>query len=405
MLDDAARWVDRSREDIVQFMIEMLKIKAVNPDAGGKGEYERAMWVQRWLENSGYKVTRHDVPDNRVSEGVRVSLTSLIEGQDTTGTLWFLAHLDTVPEGARELWATDPFDPVVKDGKIFARGSEDNGQAVASILFALQALRRLGSKPRMNLGIALVSDEESGSKYGVIPLLEKDVFKGSDMAIVPDYGSPDGSEIEIAEKSILWLKVITKGKQVHGSTPQKGLNAHRIGMRLALQLDELLHKKYPATDRLFDPPRSTFEPTKHELNVDNINTVPGVDIQYFDCRVLSPYQLTEVMKDIESAKSRLEEETGARIEATPVLFEQNTAPTPTDSEVVRKLRTALKEVRGIDPKAVGIGGGTVGLYLRRKGIHTAIWSTLDDLAHQPNEYCRIDNIINDAKVLIHVALS
>lgn len=404
-MGDALKWIDRSRDDIVQFMIEMLKIKAVNPDAGGKGEYERALWVQKWLENSGSKVTRHDIPDNRVPEGVRVNLTSQIQGQNTDGTLWFLAHLDTVPEGARELWATEPYDPVVKDGKIFARGSEDNGQGVASVLFAFQALRKLDSKPPMNIGIAFVSDEESGSKHGVIPLLEKDIFKPNDMAIVPDYGSPDGSEIEIAEKSILWLKVITKGKQVHGSTPQKGLNAHRIGMRLALQLDELLHKKYSAIDRLFDPPRSTFEPTKHELNVDNINTVPGVDIQYFDCRVIPPYQLTEVMKDIESAKSKLEKETGAGIEATPVQFEQNTAPTPTDSEVVQKLRTALKKVRSIDAKAVGIGGGTVGLYLRRKGIHTAIWSTLDDLAHQPNEYCKIDNIINDAKVLIHVALS
>jgi succinyl-diaminopimelate desuccinylase len=404
-LDDTLKWIDRSRDDIVQFMIEMLRIKAVNPDGGGKGEYERALWVQKRLESSGYKVTRHDVSDNRVPEGVRVNLVSLIEGQDTNRTLWLLAHLDTVPEGAHELWATEPYDPVVKDGKIFARGSEDNGQAVASILFALQALKKLGSKPRMNIGIALVSDEESGSKYGVIPLLEKGIFKPNDMAIVPDYGSPDGSEIEIAEKGILWLKLTTKGKQVHGSTPQKGLNAHRIGMNLALELDDLLHKKYSTIDQLFDPPASTFEPTKHELNVDNINTVPGVDVQYFDCRVLPRYPLTEVIKDIETVKSKLEEETGAKIDVTPVQLEQNTAPTPTDSEIVQRVKTALNKLRGLNARPVGIGGGTVGLYFRRKGIHTAVWSTLDDMAHQPNEYCKIDNIVNDAKVFVHVALN
>ena len=403
-LADGLKSIEDSREDIVQFMVEMLKIKAVNPDGGGKGEYERAMFVQKRLEDLGCKVTRYDIPDSRVPEGVRVNLTSIIEGQDTSRTLWLASHLDTVPEGSRELWTTDPYDPIVKEGKIFARGSEDNGQAIASTLFAFKALKESGAKPHMNIGIVSVSDEESGSKYGVIPLLEKRVFKAEDMALVPDTGCSDGSEIEIAEKSILWLKITTRGKQVHGSLPHKGLNAHRVGMKLALELDELLHKKYSTTDSLFDPPPSTFEPTKHELNVENINTVPGVDVQYFDCRVLPRYPLTEVMEDIEIAKSRLEKETGAKIELTPVQFEENTAPTPMESEIVQRLKAALKQLRGLDARPVGIGGGTVGLYFRRKGIHTAVWSTLDDMAHQPNEYCKIDNMVNDAKVFLHVAL-
>ena len=404
-LDDGLKLIDRSRDDIVRFMVEMLKIKAVNPDGGGKGEYTRALFVNRWLEDLGFKVVRHDIPDKRVPEGVRVSLTSVIEGQDRSKTLWLAAHLDTVPEGARELWATDPYDPVVKDGKIFARGSEDNGQAVASTLFTFKALKTLGVKPPINVGIACVSDEESGSKYGVIPLLEKDVFKPTDMAIVPDSGYPDGSQIEVAEKSILWMKITTKGKQVHGSTPEKGLNAHRIAMKLALQVDEFLHNKYTATDSLFDPPSSTFEPTKHELNVDNVNTVPGVDVQYFDCRVLPRHVLAEILKDVEGIKSKLEKETGAQIEITPIQKEQNINPTPVDSEVVQKLTSALKELRGIEAKPLGIGGGTVGLYFRRKGMNVVVWSTLDDMAHQPNEYCKIDNIVNDAKVFMHVILS
>lgn len=401
--NDILGWIDRSRDDITRFMVELVKIKAVNPDGGGKGEYPRALFVQKLLENLGLKVARHDVPDSRVPEGIRVNLTSVLEGVNKNRTLWFAAHLDTVPEGARELWATDPYDPVVKDDKIFGRGSEDNGQAVASTFFALKALKTLGVKPRMNVGVAYVSDEESGSKFGVIPLLEKDVFRPEDMAIVPDTGSPDGSLIEVAEKHILWIKITTRGQQVHGSTPEKGLNARRVGLKLALQLDDFLHSKYAATDPLFDPRVSTFEPTKHELNVDNVNTVPGLDVQYFDCRILPRYPLEEVMQDIESIKSSLENETHAQIEIKPVQYEENTAPTPSDSEVVQKLKTALKKLRSVDAKPIGIGGGTVGLYFRRKGIHTAVWSTLDDLAHQPNEYCKIDNIINDAKVFAHVA--
>jgi succinyl-diaminopimelate desuccinylase len=386
-------------------MVEMLKIKAVNPDGGGKGEYARAVFMQKTLENFGLKVTRHDIPDSRVPEGVRINLTSILEGVDKSRTLWLAAHLDTVPEGARELWATDPYNPVVTGGKIFGRGAEDNGQAVGSTLFAVKALKTLGMRPKLNVGVLYVSDEESGSKYGVIPLLERDVFRPHDMAIVPDTGTPDGSQIEVAEKHILWLKLTTKGRQVHGSNPEKGLNAHRVGLKLALELDDFLHKKYSAADSLFDPPISTFEPTKHEANVDNVNTVPGVDVQYFDCRILPSYPLREVMQDVESIKSTLEKETQAQIEVKPVQYEENTAPTPTDSEVVQKLKGALKKLRDIDAKSIGIGGGTVGLYFRRKGIHTAVWSTLDDMAHQPNEYCKIDNIVNDAKVFVHVAMT
>jgi len=403
--EKAIAWVGNSRDDMTKFLCELVKIRAVTPDGGGKGEYERALFMKKVLEDIGLKVTRYDIPDPRVPEGVRISLTTLLEGEDKTRTFWLAAHLDTVPEGSRELWATDPYVPIVKDGKIFGRGTEDNGQGVCSSLFAIKAIKVLGIKPKMNLGVAFISDEEFGSKYGVIPLLEKGVFKAPDIALVPDYGSPDGSKIETAEKSILWLKITTRGKQVHGSTPELGLNARRAAMQFALELDTLLHSKYPAKDPLFNPAGSTFEPTKSDTNVPNVNTVPGLDVQFFDCRILPQYPLDEVMKQIESVKVKLQKETGATIIVEPIQYEQNANPTPTDSPIVQKLRTALKELRGLDGKTMGIGGGTVGAYFRRKGIHTAVWSTLDDVAHQPNEYCKIENMVDDAKVFVHMATS
>jgi len=405
-LDAALESVDTFRNEMTAFMVELLKIKAVNPDGGGKGEYERAILVKKKLESCGIKVAVHDVPDARVPEGVRINLTSMIHGEDDRRTLWLAAHLDTVPEGARELWTSDPFKPLIKDDKIFARGAEDNGQAIVSSLFTLKALRSANVKPPINIGVAYVSDEESGSKYGIIPLLEKEgIFRSNDIAIVPDTGAPDGSQIEVAEKSILWLKITTKGKQVHASIPDMGLNAHRVALKFALELDSHLHSKYSTTDSLFEPPTSTFEPTKHELNVDNVNTVPGIDVQYFDCRILPCYQITDVMDEIDSIRHRIEKETGAKIEIKPIQEEQNTVPTSTHSEIVTKLTTALKELRDINAKYVGIGGGTVALYFRRKGIATAVWSTIDEMAHQPNEYCKIQNMINDAKVFVHVAAS
>ena len=73
--------------------------------------------------------------------------------------------------------------------------------------------------------------------------------------------------------------------------------------------------------------------------------------------------------------------------------------TSKDSDVVKLLTNAIKEVKGIDSKLIGIGGGTVGSFLRKEGYQCAVWGTLDETAHQPNEYCIIKNMIEDAKVL------
>lgn len=65
---------------------------------------------------------------------------------------------------------------------------------------------------------------------------------------------------------------------------------------------------------------------------------------------------------------------------------------------------AIKAVNGRDGKPMGIGGGTVAAILRRAGFPAVVWATLDETAHQPNEYCILDNLINDAKVFLHVSL-
>jgi succinyl-diaminopimelate desuccinylase len=174
-------------------------------------------------------------------------------------------------------------------------------------------------------------------------------------------------------------------------------------MKFAIQLDDVLHATYTDRDTLFDPPSSTFEPTKSDANVDNVNTVPGLDVQYFDCRILPQYSLDEVMKKIDAVRLRMEKETGATIQIDTLQHEENTKPTPMQSPIVEKLKTALKQLRGLEAKPIGIGGGTVGAYFRRKGMDTAVWSTLDDMAHQPNEYCKIKNMVDDAKVFAYVA--
>lgn len=401
---EVASMVDKETEEMMAFFVKMLKIKAVNPRMGGEGEAERARFIHGFLKEKGFEVTRVDVDDDGAPGGVRPNLSVGLEGADARRTLWLISHMDTVPEGSRDLWNSDPYEPKVEDGKIIARGAEDNGQSLVSSLFALLALKRLGAPLPFNVGVWVVADEESGSNFGIKKLLERRLFKKEDLIVVPDSGSPEGESIEIAEKGLLWMKLTTKGKQVHASLPKKGLNAHRVGMKLALEVDELLNRKYRKRNRLFEYPVSSFEPTKKDANVPNINTIPGMDVVCFDCRVLPEYNLDHVEKDVKARIRRLEKRYGASISFEEVQKEPAGPATAEDSEVAMLLGRAVRSVTGKKPRFVGIGGQTVGNLFRREGIPTAVWSTIDEVAHQSNEYCKIANLVTDTKVFAAIPL-
>jgi succinyl-diaminopimelate desuccinylase len=300
---------------------------------------------------------------------------------------------------------TKPYEPKVKDDRIYGRGSEDNGQSMMASMFAVKILKNLGMKPKRTVALAFVADEEHGSEYGIQHLIAQKLFRKDDRIVVPDGGSEDGSFIEISEKGALWLKIRTIGAQTHASRPHKGLNAHRIGMEYALALDKMLHEKYPLKNEYFDPPESTFEPTMKEKNVDAINIVPGEDISYVDCRILPNYNLDEVLKDIRELARNYEKKTRAKIDVE--IVQKSIAPKPTDAKakVVTALEEAIENVRKVKPRIGGIGGGTCAAFFRKIDIPAVVWCTIDETAHQPNEYSKIKNLVDDAKVYAHLAMA
>jgi len=316
-----------------------------------------------------------------------------------------VTHLDVVPAGEESLWkVTKPFEPTVVGDKIFGRGCEDNGQSLVASLFALIALKRLGMRPKRTVSLAFVADEEQGSRFGIQHLITKGLFHKNDLIMVPDGGNANGSFIEISEKSLLWFRVRTVGKQTHGSLPNKGLNAHRIGMQVALALDERLHKKFSVRDEFFDFPVSTFEPTKKERNVEAVNIIPGEDVVCFDCRVLPTYDVDDVVAEINRTLLEFEHKTGARI--TLEIIQKEPAPNlfSKDAEIVTLLKSALKNTRSLDATVGGIGGGSCAAYFRKQGIPAALWSTVDEVMHQPDEYCKIANMVADAKIYATLAV-
>ena len=314
--------------------------------------------------------------------------------------MWLLAHTDVVPTGDLALWTNDPWQVQVDGDVLCGRGVEDNQQGIVSSLLTAKALVAQGVTPDFTLGLILVADEETGSKYGLDYIMQTkpELFAKDDLIVVPDVGNADGSMIEVAEKSILWLKVTVRGKQCHASRPALGINSLEAAAEMILKVRSL-HDTFPRVDELFEPNISTFTPTKKELNVENVNTVPGLDVFYIDCRVLPGYDLADVRAAIRKLADEVEASRGVSISLDDVQANQSTDATPADCDVVKRLAVAIREVYNVEARPMGIGGGTVAAHMRVHGLEVACWSTLSGNAHQPDEKSLISININDAKVM------
>jgi succinyl-diaminopimelate desuccinylase len=403
-LDTVTSWIKGQVPAMVSLETMLTSIPALDPESGGEGELRKSEALLIALREMGFsQFEQYDAPDSRVPSGVRPNIVVTIPGADDSHRVWVMTHLDVVPPGEMAKWETDPWTVVEKNGRIYGRGVEDNQQGLVASIFAALAFLKTGVKPAHTVKLLFVADEEVGSTYGIQYLLrEHKLFRAGDIIVIPDGGDSNGETIEIAEKNLLWLRFVTKGKQSHGSRPDQGANAHLAGCDLALALNHL-EEVFNRRDSLFDPDRSTFQPTKKEANVPNINTIPGEDIFCMDCRILPCYPLSQVRAEVARLAREVEVRHGVSISWTEEQAVESRA-TPVDAPVVTALSAAVKAVYGVETRPIGVGGGTVAAYLRNEGFDAVVWSRLDETAHQPNEYCILENLVGDSSVLAALML-
>lgn len=399
MLSTVLELLEASRDELLRLQTDLVAIPALGPTNGGQGEKAKVDYLSAYAARfPGVAVRTIEAPDDRVRCGHRPSLAITRPGQSQR-TVWFIAHTDVVPTGDLSLWASDPFVLRREGDLIYGRGVEDNHQGMVSALLLLRALEEAGARTDLSLGILLAADEETGNALGIEHILERhpEVFAPDDIIVIPDFGTPEGDAIEVAEKSVLWLRFTVRGRQCHASTPEAGVNSLVAASTLILALDRL-HTLFDESDPLFDPPVSTFAPTKMEANVPNVNTIPGQDVFHLDCRVLPGYALDEIEAAIRDICDEVETLRGVSVTFAPVVREQAAPATPGDCEAAGRLKAALRDARGIEARVVGIGGGTVAASFRRRGLPAVCWSTLMHTAHQPNEHSSISATIADAGV-------
>ncbi len=285
--------------------------------------------------------------------------------------LCFAGHVDVVPPG--DGWDSDPFVPVHKDGKIYARGTQDMKSGVAAFL---QACKNT-SKFNGTLSILLTSDEEGDARYGTIEMIQKLDSLGflPDFVVVaePTCEKLFGDAIKIGRRGSINGVIEKIGTQGHAAYPEKSKNPiHKVAQVLphmaGVNLDE--------GDENFAP--SQFVITDIRAGMEVTNVTPGKLKMMFNVR-----NSTKTTKDdVEAFVHKYFKE----MDYTLVL-NQSAKPfvTNPNSKLVQNMLSSIQNVTGVEPKLSTAGGTSDARFFGEYGIDTVEFGVINDTIHAPNE--------------------
>ena len=200
--------INKSR--LIRLTQNLIRINSENP---GSNEYRISRFIKDYLERLGLKTRIYEFQKKRSN------IIAQLKGRNTKYSLLLSPHLDTVPSGSN--WRFDPLGAIIHKGKIYGRGATDDKGNLACALEAINSIIEDKFKLDYNLLFAATADEESGSKLGLIPLINKSILR-PDYALILDAAD---FNIVITQKGLIHLKIKVSGKKAHGAYPWQGENA------------------------------------------------------------------------------------------------------------------------------------------------------------------------------------
>ncbi len=299
-------------------------------------------------------------------------------------TLLITPHLDTVPVGTG--WKHTPLAATVEKGRMFGLGTTDCKGNLAVAMEAMHSLVEDKARLPYTLLFAATADEESGSTWGLIPLLEKKII-AADAALVLD---ADDFEIVVSQKGLLHVKVSITGKKAHGAYPWLGVNAIDQAGRIVCDLQKY---RFPGRTRN----RYLRGPTVNVGTIrggDKVNVVAGWCEFELDFRFLPGMSAQRLLADLQTIVRRHARH--FRITHDGI---QQPYTIDTGHPLVTCLSSAMARHR-IIPRIRGSEGATVITFFQHKGIPAiATGVGREGCAHVADEYVPVANLTRGARCL------
>ncbi|MCY3773969.1 MAG: acetylornithine deacetylase/succinyl-diaminopimelate desuccinylase family protein [Gemmatimonadetes bacterium] len=406
--------VDVLREDMLGFLRELIRIPSVNPP--GDEYLPCARLVGDRLKALGFEtryVTAEHHPDHS-AERPRVNVVGRLPGRSPMPTLHFNGHTDVVPPG--EGWTVDPFAGVVQDGRVYGRGACDMKGGIAAALFAAAALRQAGVDLLGSLEFSATVDEETGGFAGMDHLAREGLIspERTSYVIIPEPFGP--GRICLGHRGVYWFRIDTIGRTAHGSMPFLGVSAISQMERVLRQIETTLAPalRVRKTDMPVDPPEARHA----TINVNGISggqtdgsvgspCVADRCSAVFDRRYLKEESFDDVRQEIETLIGGLAaEDPDFNAELTDLMVVHPVETDP-DAELVGTTARTIEDLTGAPADYVA----SPGTYDHKHVYNTgrvkqcvAYGPGLLHLAHQPDEYCEIDHLVQSCKVMAVTAV-
>jgi len=230
--------VDARTTDPAEILADLIRIPSVNPmgrtvQGDCYCEARLTKYLAEYFESLGIPYVRQPVLDQQTASaeqrasGYRCNLVALFEPQEVTGTVLLDAHQDTVPVDGMTI---DPFEPVVRAGRMYGRGACDVKGGLAAMLSAVSRLVRERPRRAARVFLSCTCDEEAGAT-GIRHLMDGWEGISSQLcgrAIWPEaaiVAEPTDLKVVVAHRGVIRWRVVTRGRACHSSEPQLGKNA------------------------------------------------------------------------------------------------------------------------------------------------------------------------------------
>lgn len=409
-----ARITDKTT-DLVALTQELVRIPTINPP--GDAYTDCAELIGRRLAARGFSVeyVRGLGTPGDSDRFPRTNVIARREGTRPGPCVHFNSHIDVVEPG--QGWTVDPFGGEVRDGRVYGRGTCDMKGGLAASIIAMEALLEEVPDFPGAIEISGTVDEESGGYGGVAYLAERGYFSRPrvDHVIIPEPLNVD--RVCLGHRGVWWAKIETKGRIAHGSMPFLGDSAIRhMGALLERFETELYPKLALKRTRMPVVPEGARQSTM------NINGIHGGLSESFDglpaplvadsCRIvidrryLIEESLEEVRGEVIGILEKLKWERPRFDYRLEDMWSVSPTMTATDAAVVKAVEDEILAVLG-RPATHVISPGTYDQkHIARLGrLHDCIayGPGILDLAHQPDEWVGIEDMVASTKVMAAAA--
>jgi len=407
--------IEGREAELVELTRDLLRFPTINPP--GDAYLDCAEFIGKRLQARGFE-TQYIRALGTPGDSERYPRWNLVarrEGVRPGPCVHFNSHLDVVRVGAG--WSLDPFAGIVRDGKVYGRGACDMKGGLAASIVAVEALIDSGAHLPGALEISGTVDEESGGFGGVHYLAERGWFSPPrvDHVIIPEPLNVD--RVCIGHRGVWWAEIETHGRIAHGSMPFLGDCAVR---HMNAVLDRFERDVYPrlAAQRT-EMPVVPVAARRSTLNINSIHgghaelaegfpgaCVPDSCRMIIDRRLLAEESLADVKAEMRELLEHLVRERAGFRYSLRDLFEVAPTLTDRDGPVASATAAAIRLILGRDAEFVCSPGTYDQKHIDRVGKLKdciAYGPGILDLAHQPDEYVRIDDLVNSAKVMATAA--